>query len=43
MTGEKSRFEYRGMITKDLLFTESNLKDVGNGNFYAVGQSQLFT
>jgi len=43
MTGEGVAFKYRGMIEKNLLFTESNLKDVGNGNFYAVDQNQLFT
>tara|TARA_R100000458_G_C8251327_1_gene228231 strand:- start:23 stop:514 length:492 start_codon:yes stop_codon:yes gene_type:complete len=43
MTGDGVAFNYRGMISKELLFMERNIKDVGNGNYYAIDQGQLFT
>mgnify|MGYP003138676974 CR=1 FL=1 len=42
MMGKYNRFLYAGMITKEQLFCEENLKDVGNGPFYSVSHSVLF-
>ena len=41
MMGRDNRYMYSGMISKKDLFTEKNLKDVGNGYFYSVHHSIL--
>lgn len=41
MVGEFPRYEFKGYATKEELFKEENLKDLGHGKGYALNQNQL--